>query len=210
MPAINPRISVTVTPEVDALLARLSAISGASKSSIIGDLVVTSVPVLDRMATIIEAAATAKAEMHTQTLENLVAAESKFAELLGSSRQLFDELTLPFAQVSEVLGEAEAAPERTHGRTRQRPPARADSAPRPPLVTRGSGTPENSVNSPMKSTGVEGVLASAEKEAEKEGDFEALGSNAKFSVRPDDVSKKQRPAKALKRPSKASKAGRGE
>jgi hypothetical protein len=61
----------------------------------------------------------------------------------------------------------------------------------------------------MKSTGVEGVLVSAEKEAEKEGDFE-VRSNAKFSVRLDDVSKKQRPAKALKRPSKASKAGRGE
>ena len=206
MPAINPRISVTVTPEVDALLARLSAISGASKSSIIGDLVVTSVPVLDRMATIIEAAATAKAEMHTQTLENLVAAESKFAELLGSSRQLFDELTLPFSQAPEVLDEAEAVPERTHARALQRTRARADSAPRPPLVTRGSGTPEISVNSPMKSTGVEGVSASAR----KKGDFEALGSNAKFSARADDVSKKQRPAKALKRPSKASKAGRGE
>lgn len=205
MPAVNPRISVTITPEIDALLSRLSIASGASKSAIIGDLVATSFPVLDRMVTIIEAAATAKAEMHTQAIENLIAAESKFAELLGSSHELFDQVTLPLLQESEALDESDAAPERTHGRTRKRPPARADSAPRPPLVTRGSGTPENSGNSPMKSTGVEGVLV----DGGREGVFEAPGGDGKSLDRLDDVSKKQRSVKASKRPSKAFKPREG-
>jgi hypothetical protein len=62
MSSTNPRISVTLKPKTAAVLRRLSAITGNSVSSIVGDLLEDSEAVLERAALTIEAGAQAMAE----------------------------------------------------------------------------------------------------------------------------------------------------
>lgn len=60
MPTQNPRISVTLTPEIAALLDRLSVLVGNSKSSMVAELLAEAVPIFERMITVLEAAQTLK------------------------------------------------------------------------------------------------------------------------------------------------------
>ena len=67
MPAVNPRITITITPELHAVLRRLSELSGQSQSGIVGELLGESVPVFERMVTVLEAAQKLKAEAEGAT-----------------------------------------------------------------------------------------------------------------------------------------------
>ena len=174
MPAVNPRISVSVTPPVDALLLRLSRVTGQSKSAIIGGLVETTIPVLQQLADVPEAAVIAKDEMHIKVLENLVSVQAQMGDLLGAANQLFGDATAPLVHAEEDAEASEAA-YRSELASEDR---MAQTPPRPPYVTRGSGTPKSppqTSNPPMK----------------------AASSKA---------SSKNTPAKPPKRPATASKA----
>lgn len=142
----NPRISVMLKPESNALLTRLSAVTRQSKSGIIAEfLEETCMPMFERMVTVLEAAATATEDAKEATRQGFVEAEEKLLGIVGMTSDLFDLAARPVME--------EAAAERTDGRTRQRPPARPDPASRPPHVTRGSGTPNTATKadkSPMK------------------------------------------------------------
>ena len=142
----NPRISVMLKPESDAILSRLSAVTKQSKSSIIAEFLEdTCMPMFERMVVVLEAAATATDDAKAAARQGFADAEEKLLGVVGMTTDLFDQASRP------VLEEAEA--KRTDGRTRKRPPARPDSPPRPPHVTRGSGTPNTSAEtakSPMK------------------------------------------------------------
>ena len=56
MPAVNPRLSVTLKPSTAALLARLCSLTGNSQSSTVGELLTTCEPVFERMVLVMEAA----------------------------------------------------------------------------------------------------------------------------------------------------------
>lgn len=151
MPAINPRISVTVTPAVEAVLSRLSNVTGQSKSSFIADLLENSMPIFERMATVIEAATQAKDTLKTQTMKDMEEAEARLHQILGVTMDIFDESTAP------ILEEAKRVQRRARG-TRSRPaPTASGAQPRsrpatpdqPPHVTRGSGTPNRQVKADM-------------------------------------------------------------
>jgi hypothetical protein len=56
MTTANPRITVTLQPEVHAVLRRLSQLTKNSQSAIVGDLLMESLPVFERMAEVLDAA----------------------------------------------------------------------------------------------------------------------------------------------------------
>lgn len=142
----NPRVSVMLKPESDAILTRLSLATKQSKSSLIAEfLEETCMPMFERMAIVLEAAATATDDAKVRAKQGFADAEQKLLAVVGMTTDLFDHASRPLMD--------EAASARTDGRTRKRPPARPEPAPLPPLVTRGSGTPNTSnkkSSSPMK------------------------------------------------------------
>lgn len=139
MPATNPRISITVVPSVEAVLSRLSSLTGQSKSSFIAEILESSMPVLERMVVVLDAAQTAKDTLKSQTVRDMEAAETRLQEMLGITMDIFDHTSAP------ILEEAERIKRRKAGATvvdaRER--ATAGGAALPPYVTRGSGTPNN-------------------------------------------------------------------
>lgn len=56
MPAKNPRISVTVTPETSAILSRMASLQGGSVSSVVGELLEFVLPIFERIGHALEAA----------------------------------------------------------------------------------------------------------------------------------------------------------
>ena len=159
MPAANPRISVTLTPSMDAILKRLSDVSGQSKSSIVAELLETSQPVFERMAVILETAKTATQEAKERMASNLEEAHLKLVEQAGVIGDLFEEQTADLVgeleQIGRRKGKSAARGAREDGAAAtpasrivrggiRKALAEAQST---PLVTRGSGTP---VSTPKK------------------------------------------------------------
>ena len=56
MTTINPRITVTLQPQVHAVLRRLSEVTKSSQSALIGELLSESLPVFERMIEVLDAA----------------------------------------------------------------------------------------------------------------------------------------------------------
>lgn len=148
MPAINPRVSVTLTPALDATLKRLSDVSGQSKSSIIAEILEQSQGVFERMAIIMETAKTATQEAKERMAANMEEAHSKLLEQAGVVADLFEEQTLDLVGELEQIGRRKskggglghggsAAAHRAPGGTLKAAMLEAGST---PPVTRGSGT----------------------------------------------------------------------
>lgn len=148
----NPRVSVMLKPESDAILTRLSAATRQSKSSIVAEFLEdTCMPMFERMVVVLEAAASATDDARAAAKQGFADAEQKLLNVVGMTTDLFDQASRP------LLDDAPSA--RTDGRTRKRPPARPEPATPPPYVTRGSGTPNRQAKAdiaPMK-TGSKGL-----------------------------------------------------
>lgn len=68
MPAANPRITITLKPEVHEVLKRLSSLTGNSQSSMVGEILNDSFPVFERMVQVLSAAEKMRADaMKTDT-----------------------------------------------------------------------------------------------------------------------------------------------
>lgn len=150
MPTQNPRLTITLSPPLDAAIRRLSELTGQSKSSLIVELLDQAQPVLVRMAEVIEVAKSATEDAKARMRSNLDEAQTKLEEHLGLVNQLWDE------QTADLLGEAEQVQRRKrkgagtstderkdeHGGRRAGASRRhVEKAAQPPHVTRGSGTP---------------------------------------------------------------------
>lgn len=57
MPAKNPVIAVVVPREVNAIVTRLAGLRGVSKSAVVRDFLIETVPVLERVANLLDLAA---------------------------------------------------------------------------------------------------------------------------------------------------------
>lgn len=57
MPAKNPVIAVVVPREVNAVVTRLAALRGVSKSAVVRDFLIETTPVLERVANMLDLAA---------------------------------------------------------------------------------------------------------------------------------------------------------
>jgi hypothetical protein len=150
MPTQNPRLTITLSPPLDAAVRRLSELTGQSKSSLIVELLDQARPVLERMAEVITVAKTATEDAKARMRSNLDEAQSKLEEHLGLVNDLWDQ------QTADLLGEVEQVQRRRRkgtsstatdgredgGRGRAGASRRHVEKPaQPPHVTRGSGTP---------------------------------------------------------------------
>ena len=131
MTTSNPRITVTLAPAVSAVLSEISRLSGNSKSSIVGDLLLQALPVFDRMAKVMQSVAMAKqqgdkaTELAREEMKgSLERAQGRIEKELG----LLDELT----EEMDLLAAAEKINRRAVGTRR---PTDGTAAPRSPLST---------------------------------------------------------------------------
>lgn len=147
MPTKNPRISVTLTPELSSILDRLSALTGDSKSAMVADLLNQSAPVFERMIAVLAAAETLKAQA-TEGLESighgLKRAQERIESQLGLVLDDLDQGTRPILEAAEKVTRRGA---RVGGR---RARARAPRSGATPMSNRGVKNPTDRENRTRK------------------------------------------------------------
>lgn len=150
MPAVNPRITITLKPQTYAALQRMSALAGNSMSSIVGELLEQSQPVFDRMILLMEAAGrirdSAKEERERIT-KGLEEAQATMEEQLGLSLDWMDGVGAPILEAAERLnrraGRSAPSNERQRESGADLPAARLT-----PLSNRGVTTVKNTTSVP--------------------------------------------------------------
>ena len=134
MPATNPRLTITMQPSLAAVLRRLSQLTGNSQSALIGDLLMQSLPIFERMATVLDAAGKLKEQgqnMPKEIGDSLGRANARMEAQLGLA---LDDME---AGVRPLLDHAEKVHRRGARADGQR--SAAARAPRsgPPISNRG-------------------------------------------------------------------------
>lgn len=106
MPTINPRITITLKPEVHAVLKRLSALTENSQSAIVSELLESSLSVFERMVSLLETAKKIKAEgmqVPDEFLAGLEAAQGRLEGQLGLALGDIDAGCRPVLEVAEKV-----------------------------------------------------------------------------------------------------------
>ena len=117
MPTLNPRISVTLTPAVSAVLKELSVLSGNSQSSMVAELLETSVPIFEKVCTVLRAAATVQESAKTQFRVNLERAHEALEAQMGLELGRVDEIARPLLEAAEKVQRRGGGRARTGGRS---------------------------------------------------------------------------------------------
>lgn len=123
MPAVNPRITITLKPQTHAALQRMSQLAGNSMSAIVGQLLEESQPVFDRMVRLLEAAAKIKESAQGERdriAKGLEDAQANLEQQLGLGLDWMDEASAPILEAAEKLDRRAGRAERA-----RREPARA-------------------------------------------------------------------------------------
>ncbi len=132
MPAVNPRLTITLDPALAATLRRLSELTGSSQSKLISEILEGSQEVFAKVIRVLEAAEAAKAEVKGRAAANLDAAQSRMESQLQLVMGEFDEYT------GSLLSEVESIKRRA----RRHAPGRAQ-----PDTVRGAGSGTKAVPS---------------------------------------------------------------
>lgn len=123
MPTAKPRIAVTLDQSTFEVIARMAALQGVSRGSIVADLLDSVAPVLTRTVALLEAAAIAPKQVQDGLREVAQSAHDDLLVIAGDAAKQFDML---FDSLSEAWAD-------------------------PHVVTRGSGiTPPVSSQLPKK------------------------------------------------------------
>lgn len=85
MPTKLPRVLVTLKPDLHAAVSRAATAAGTSKSAFISSLLEPSIPVLHRMAEVLEAAAAAPQEAREGMLQALEGAVTHLVPVLHAA-----------------------------------------------------------------------------------------------------------------------------
>ncbi len=139
MPTANPRITITLEPELHAILRRMSELTGNSLSAIVAELLGTSMPVFERVVHALEAASEIQSSASGEIVQGLQRAQERLEGQLGLLMGDVDEDFRP------LLDQAEKVKRRSRGgggaRRARAAAASAEAVLTPVPVTRGSGTP---------------------------------------------------------------------
>lgn len=144
MPTFNPRITITLTPACAAVLRELSGLAGNSQSAIVGELLETSMPVLERVVIALRAASTIQASAKEEIAAGLHRAQQKLESQMGLMLGEMDELTRPMLEAAEKVTRRGAGGGAVGGKrsaTAAEPRARKGLTTPVPL-TGGSGHPK--------------------------------------------------------------------
>ena len=112
MPAANPRITITLKPEVHEVLKRLSALTGNSQSSMVGEILNDSFPVFDRMVQVLSAAEKMRADAmksHGEIGRGLKLAHGRIERQLGLCLADLEESFVPVLEAVEEVDRRAAA-----------------------------------------------------------------------------------------------------
>ena len=101
MPTLNPRISITLTPAVSAVLRELSALAGNSQSAIVGELLETSLPVFERVVAALRAASQIQDSARVEIAAGLERAQHKLEAQMGLLLSEIDEGNRPLLEAAE-------------------------------------------------------------------------------------------------------------
>lgn len=126
MPTINPRVQVTLSPSLDALVQSLASHSNASKSQVLRELLEAAEPALRRAVALMDAASQATKEVHTGIARSLDLAQSRIERSMSEAMSQLD------ATTGDLVAQAEAV------RTR-RPSGRNTHASRAASGAEGAG-----------------------------------------------------------------------
>jgi len=139
MPTDNPRINVTLSPTLFALVGRLAALERVSKANVLRELLEASAPALGRAVALMEAASKAKPEM----LRGMaLAMERAQGRVEGIMEGLMDEAGPDLVEQAEAIkarrpGRAGASADGRQGRS---------GSENPPASNRGVKYPQNTDN----------------------------------------------------------------
>lgn len=130
MPTVKPRITITLTDEQHSTLHALAQVQGVSMSSIVVDLVETTLPVLKRLATVLRNAS----EAPQAVLDGLRASlESAEGDMVGHGQAVSEQLDL-LVQLSAGGAAGGGLPAAV---SEDSPPPAAPPDSRPPTSNRG-------------------------------------------------------------------------
>ena len=85
MPTKNPRLTITLNPELAAQLRRLSQLTGSSQGALIGELLEGSSDVFVKIIATLEAAQKAAVSMRGQLVTDMAAAQERIEDAIGFS-----------------------------------------------------------------------------------------------------------------------------
>ena len=100
----NPRLTITLKPELSAHFRRLSELTGQSQSSIISELLAGSESVLERMVRVLEAAEAAKGAIRGRVARGLDDAQQQLEGVLGIACGGFDSVLKDLEAVAKTGG----------------------------------------------------------------------------------------------------------
>lgn len=106
MTTTNPRITVTLQPQVHAVLKRLSALTKNSQSSLVGELLAESMPIFERMVEVLDAAEQLRAkgmEATTEITDALKTAQHRLESQMGFSLEVMDLGNRPILEAAEKV-----------------------------------------------------------------------------------------------------------
>jgi hypothetical protein len=129
MPTLNPRINVTLSPSLDALVSQMASLERVSKSMVLRELLETAEPVLREAVALMEAAKGAGAKARANLARDL---DTSIKAAEGVSAMMLRDIS---NQTRDMVAEAEAV--------RGRRPARRP-APAGPLLAPAPARPGQS------------------------------------------------------------------
>lgn len=124
MATLNPRITITVTPRVNAALDQFSSVTGKSKSAMVGEILDESVPMLTKMIKVMQAAKSMEKDMAAKVIAPFEDAHAHIEKQLGLTLEDFEGTTDDMLRQMEAIGR------------------RARRAPGSPRVAGTGGTPK--------------------------------------------------------------------
>lgn len=144
MPTLNPRLTITLTPAVVAVLRELAELGGQSQSSIVGELLETTLPVFERVVFAMRAASTIQASANAEIASGLERAQAKLEDQLGLMLDDVDETLRPLLKEAGKVtrrGAGVGAAGRALART-DAPKKAPERLTTPVPLTGGSGHPK--------------------------------------------------------------------
>lgn len=150
MPAVNPRITITLRPGVHAVLRRMSELTGESQSAIVAELLDKSSPVFERMVRVLEAAERLRAEgkaLGEEFTAGLDQAHQHIEQQLGIVFETLETREGALLEAAESIGRRR----RRAGDAAERQPPAGDASVRAPMSNRGvtpRGNPKKKASKP--------------------------------------------------------------
>lgn len=136
MPTANPRLTITLTPTVAAVLREMSGLVGNSQSAIVGELLETSLPVFERVVKALQAAQNIRDTAKDEIAAGLGRAQAKVEAQLPLIMGDMDEALRPLLEEAEKVKRRGAR----SGDARSAAPERAPRSVQTPVpLTGGSG-----------------------------------------------------------------------